>query len=464
MHNATRIQIPAHGWEPRDDQYPLWRYLREGGTRADVVAHRRWGKDEMCLQWTAFASQQRVGSYWHMLPEANQARKAIWDAVNPRTKRRRIDEAFPKEIRENTRESDMFIRFKNGSSWQVLGSDNYNSFVGSPPIGVVFSEWSLAKSESWGYVRPILVENGGFALFIWTPRGKNHATRAFLSREQDPHWFTQRIPASQTKVFTREQLAQELREMIAESGSEAEGRAQYMQEYEVDFNAPVPGAYYAEAMKRLRDKGFIGHFPYDNRRKVITAWDLGIDDYTSIWFLQKIKPRLFHAVDFYETNNSGLDQIVAEAFMGKMHWRFDKHYLPHDVKKREIGNGGRTILQVARGLGVHPIIPGIPRDQLHRVTSVRKVLPQVRFNAETCEVGIEHLENYSKRWIRTESQWGGPRKDGHDHAADAFGEFGVNVAGIKVGQIGDGPNKKVPNDRWARLKREAVEEIDWRAV
>jgi hypothetical protein len=38
-----------------------------------------------------------VGTYWHMLPEASQARKAIWDAVNPHTGKRRIDEAFPKE-------------------------------------------------------------------------------------------------------------------------------------------------------------------------------------------------------------------------------------------------------------------------------------------------------------------------------------------------------------------------------
>src|SRR6185312_8507339 len=133
----------------------------------------------------ACSAFERVGTYWHMLPEASQARKAIWDAINPHTGRRRIDEAFPRELRQATREQDMLIRFVNGSTWQVVGSDNYNSLVGSPPVGVVFSEWSLAKPDSWTYIRPILAENGGWVLKIWTPRGRNHATRSFEARELD---------------------------------------------------------------------------------------------------------------------------------------------------------------------------------------------------------------------------------------------------------------------------------------
>ena len=62
-----------------------------------------------------------------MLPEYGQARKAIWDAVNPHTGKRRIDEAFPPEIRKATRNQEMQIVFKNGSSWQVVGSDRYDA-------------------------------------------------------------------------------------------------------------------------------------------------------------------------------------------------------------------------------------------------------------------------------------------------------------------------------------------------
>lgn len=97
-------------WQPRHYQRPLWTYLESGGKRAIAVWHRRAGKDEVCLHWAACAAMQRVGNYWHMLPEASQARKAVWDAINPHTGKRRIDEAFPPSIRVGQRDDDMRIK------------------------------------------------------------------------------------------------------------------------------------------------------------------------------------------------------------------------------------------------------------------------------------------------------------------------------------------------------------------
>jgi phage terminase large subunit len=174
------ITLP-HKWSPRPYQKRLWSYLEGGGKRAIEIAHRRWGKDDVALHWAACAAMQRPASYWHMLPNYSQARKAIWTAVNPHTGKRRIDEAFPAAIRSATLENEMFIRFKNGSTWQVIGSDNYDSLVGTPPAGIVFSEWARANPASWGYLAPILLENDGWALFITTPIGRNHcALTAFF--------------------------------------------------------------------------------------------------------------------------------------------------------------------------------------------------------------------------------------------------------------------------------------------
>jgi hypothetical protein len=138
------IRLP-NNWQPRDYQLDAWGYLAHGGRHAELIWHRRSGKDEIALHWAAVAAFQRQANYWHMLPMANQARKAIWHAVNPHTGVRRIDEAFPRELREQTYEGEMLIRFKNGSTWQLLGSDNYNAAVGSAPAGIVFSEWALAN-------------------------------------------------------------------------------------------------------------------------------------------------------------------------------------------------------------------------------------------------------------------------------------------------------------------------------
>ena len=166
------IKIP-HDWEPRHYQLPLLRALDNGVKRAVCVFHRRAGKDSMSLNYTVKAALQYPGLYWHMLPSAEQARKAVWNGTNKEGKRI-LDQAFPPQIRKNTNQNEMRIELVNGSMWQCVGSDNYNALVGSNPRGVVFSEYSIADPKAWDYIRPILAENGGWAIFIYTPRGKNH--------------------------------------------------------------------------------------------------------------------------------------------------------------------------------------------------------------------------------------------------------------------------------------------------
>jgi hypothetical protein len=134
----------ANKWQPRQYQQAAWDYLQAGGKRVYLVWHRRAGKDDVCLRHTLQALQNRPGGYWYLLPQQEQARKAIWRAVDPHKGKRRIDIAFPPALREKTLDQEMLIQFKNGSTWQVLGSDNYNALVGSPPVGIVFSEWPLS--------------------------------------------------------------------------------------------------------------------------------------------------------------------------------------------------------------------------------------------------------------------------------------------------------------------------------
>lgn len=129
-----KLTIPHGGWRPREYQLDPWKGLLTHN-HAELICHRRWGKDDICLHGTMVKMLERPATYWHMLPQANQVRRAIWEAVNPHTGRRRIDEAFPHELRDTTREQDMMIKFKNGSTWQALGSDNYEGSIGSPPTG-----------------------------------------------------------------------------------------------------------------------------------------------------------------------------------------------------------------------------------------------------------------------------------------------------------------------------------------
>lgn len=258
----TVVDLP-NGWTPRPYQEELWKALHGGVTRASLIAHRRWGKDDVAMHWTACAAFERAAAYWHMLPLASQARKAIWEAVNPHTGKRRIDEAFPAALRASTNDQEMFIRFVNGSTWRVVGSDNYDTLVGSPPAGVVLSEWALAKQEAWAYLSPVLAENGGWALFITTPRGRNHAARMHMAAMDDPVWWAGVQTVADTGAIAQAALDQDLKEKIDLFGAEI-GRSLWEQEWYCSFDAAtesalIPGSVVARAAGRvLTDADTVG--------------------------------------------------------------------------------------------------------------------------------------------------------------------------------------------------------------
>ena len=415
----------ARQWEPRGYQLKLWRYLENGGRRACVVWHRRSGKDDVALNWACRAAHERVGEYWHMLPEAAQGRKVIWDAVNPHTGRRRIDQAFPMQLRASTRHQEMAITFNNGSLWRVVGSDNYDSLLGSTPVGVVFSEWALADPNAWAFLRPILMENGGWAIFITTPRGPNHARKTLDLARTEPTWFAEVLSSADTKVFTPEQLESELREYQHDYGAE-EGRALFEQEYNCSFESALLGSYYGSYLTRAQKEGRIGQVPIDRGALVHTSWDLGIADSSAIWFIQCVGPQR-RIVDYHEASGVGLDEYarVLREKADQHRWVYGKHYFPHDVEVRELGNKGLSRSDTLAGLGIKPTV--VPQHSvMDGINAVRRLLDHAWIDEGRCERGLNALRNYRREWDeRLKMFRDSPLHDWASHGADALRTFGA---------------------------------------
>lgn len=408
------LTIP-HNWRPRPYQLALWDYLAGGGKRALVFWHRRAGKDEVALHWSACSALIKSATYWHMLPEAAQARRAVWEAVNPHSGERRINEAFPEPIRKGlAREQDMQIRFVSGSSWHLVGSDNYNSLMGSPPFGVVFSEWALANPAAWAYIQPILEENGGWGAFITTPRGKNHAYE-MLRMARERGWFHQILRADETGVFTDEQLKGIEAELIGTYGQDM-GRAMFEQEYLCSFDAAVIGSYWGAELALAEREGRIGNHPVDPALPVNTAWDLGVGTHLPIWFWQATGGRI-RVVDYYQANDGNIE-AAAEAIVSKGYLRgYD--YVPHDAKAREISTGRTRIeTMIKAGLRPHLVADHNPDDGIN---AARITIGRTYFHLPTCERGIEALKAYRRNWdekLRTLTDR--PVHDWASHPADAF--------------------------------------------
>jgi len=352
-----------------------------------------------------------------MLPQSNQARKAIWTQTDVHTGRNRIDWAFPREIRESTNDQEMLIRIKGGSTFQVVGSDNYQGVIGAGAFGIVYSEYMLSDPNAWLYLDPILQENGGFAIFNGTPRGRNHFHALYEFGLKEPGWFSELLTVRDTGVFTAEQLEAIRRHVAAERG-DLEADNHILQEYYCSWDAANPGSYYGKQIGDLEAADCIGHVPYDPRYPVTTGWDLGVGDSTAIWFVQRTRTEL-RIIDYYEASGVGADHYAK--LIKEKPYMYDRHILPHDANDREWGNNASSRVDVLKGLGVRPLVV-LPRASVDDgINAVRVALFGARFDRKHCERGIDALRQYQKTWddkLKTFSQK--PLHDWTSHAADAF--------------------------------------------
>jgi phage terminase large subunit len=383
--------------------------------RAIEIAHRRWGKDEIVLAATCELAHKRIASYWHCLPEYAQGRKALWTAVNANTGKRRIDEAFPPEICESRNDQEMFIRLKCGSTWQIIGSDRFDTTVGAGVAGIAYSEWALANPSAWAYHRPMLEENNGWAAFITTPRGRNHAYSMYRMAKDNPRWFAEVSSIHDTGALSPESIDESLKEYIAIYGEDL-GRAQFDQEYLCSFNAAILGAFYAREMLAVRSEGRIRQVVPVPGQPVHTAWDIGVRDDTSIWWFQVYGGKVY-VLDCYTASGVGVDHY-AEICHSKP-WQRGIDYVPHDAKVKEWGTG-KTRLETMQALGLRPQV--IPlAGKLDGINAVRRMLPQTIFDPACEDIGIAALEQYRREWDGEKKTFRASEvHDWTSHLADAF--------------------------------------------
>jgi hypothetical protein len=344
--------------------------------------------------------------------------------VNPHTGKRRVDEAFPQAIRETTNEQEMFIKFRNGSTWQIVGSDRYNSLVGAGVAGVVFSEWALCNPSAWGYVRPMVEENGGWAAFITTPRGNNHAKAMLDMAKANPKWFAEVSSVEDTGALSQAQLDEALAEYQALYGLDF-GRAIFEQEYLCSFTGAMVGAYFGAEISKAEREGRVRELPVDPKYPVHTAWDLGKATNNPIWCFQTTDDPVLplRIVDFYQPESDDLEEwcatLNARGYVGN-------DYVPHDILVTEWGSK-RTRIETLRALGRKPkrIVKVSVADGLQ---AGRVAINSAVFaDNEAVARGIEGLKSYRREWddaFKTFKEY--PVKDWAEHIGSAWRYLGLS--------------------------------------
>ena len=400
---------------PREYQLPILDALiNKGYKRVLAILPRRAGKDLTAFNAAIRFCYRKVCVIYYIFPTYAQAKKVIWDSIT-NTGERFLD-YIPPELIESKNSQELKIRFKNGSLLQLVGSDNYDSLMGTNPQGVIFSEYALQDPRAYQYIRPILVANDGWALFISTPRGKNHLWELYQIAQQNPQWFCYKLTVNETNHIPLALIEKERQEGIMSDDL-------IQQEYYTSFTMGVEGAYYAKYLDRMRVNGQIGQVPWESGFKVHTAWDLGVRDSTAIIFFQVIGQTV-RIIDYYERSKEGLEHYVR--VIESKPYSYGRHIAPHDIRVTEFGSG-LTRIEKARQLGIKFTIAD-DISVVDGIEAVRSAFSKIWIDEEKCLDLIKALENYRQEYdIKRKVYNSQPLHNWASHAADCMRYLAISL-------------------------------------
>jgi phage terminase large subunit len=420
----VRIEIP-HDFAPRPYQRRFMRHFTGGGSdgrgkRAVWVVHRRGGKDLTGLHTMAMLMLRRVGMYWHTFPTFEQGRKAIWEGFRSDGKRI-IDNVFPPGLVRRRNEQQMTIELKNGSIYRMIGTDKIET-VGAGPVGVLHSEYSIAKPKARDLIAPMLRENEGWEACIYTPRGNNHGKKLYdLARRnaaEDPaRWFCEIQTLYDTRAYDPDST-------IAEERAAGRPEALIRQEYLCDWTAANVGAVWGDLVEALEKAGAVHEFEFD-RQRVFTVWDLGGSgakgDATAFWIFAPTADGA-DLLDYYENRGKTLDHYWDEVDRRcrEMGVQPVRHSLPHDSRAKHL-TGVSVLEECVARWGADRVAIYPEENLLNGIQAGRWLLQRkVRIHPR-CAEGVEAIKAYHYEWDDDRKTLANqPEHDWSSHGSDAF--------------------------------------------
>lgn len=428
---TTTIDVP-HQYKPRSYQRSFYNCLADGFKRGVAIWHRRAGKDLTALNMTIKESLKRIGAYFLFFPTYAQGKKIVWDGFDYQG--RRFLTYFPSGTKFNHQEMKAVLPW--GSHIQIIGTDKFDRIVGPNPFGCVFSEWALQDARVLDLIRPILRENDGWALFLYTPRGKNHGWDTYQLAKQFPgRWFLSFLDITMTKrddgtpVISEEDIEQDRQDGMSED--------MVQQEYYCSFELGIEGSYYGKLMIKVDREGRIVPDLYDDSVSVKTAWDFGVGDAGAIWFFQLVGNHI-RLINYFENVGWGVKdyiQLLGD-MRGEHGYTYSEHFAPHDVDARE-KFAGRSIKDQAGDLDFN--FTTVPKDVNIQsgIEAVRGILPRCWFDEKKTLRGRACLENYRKEYnLALKAYSNKPLHDWASHGADAFRTLADALkAGVAQGKM-----------------------------
>jgi len=352
----------------------------------------------------------------YLCPLHKQAKQVAWDYV------KEFSRVIPGVI---FNEAELRADYPNGGRLQLFGADNPDALRGIYLDGVVLDEYAQISPRAWSEViRPALSDRKGWATFIGTPMGMNEFYKMYDFAQADDDWLAVIYKASETGIVDADELVAAKKIMTD---------AEYEQEFECSWSAAIRGAYYGKLMDVSETEGRVTNVPYDPAMKVITSWDLGINDATVVWFWQ-VAPTEIRAIECMAFQSTGLPDIIKE--IATKPYDYIQHIAPHDIAVRELGSG-LSRLDIARDLGVDFDVA--PKQSITEgINAVRMLIPKMYFDKTKCATGIEALKLYRTEYDDKKQVFrSNPLHDWTSDYTDSVRYFAVTTKSTSADSYGD---------------------------
>ena len=374
---------------------------------AVIVAHRRCGKTVACINdliVKALLENKPHAQYAYIAPYYSQAKSVAW----------RYLERFSEPVMTKANQSELWVELVNGARIRLFGADNPDALRGNFLDGVVMDEMADMKPSVWGeIIRPLLADRLGWATFIGTPKGHNAFYDIYNEATKKPNWYVKVLRADQTHLLAQSEL---------DDAKATMSDNQYEQEFLCSFEAAILGAYYGQEMRRITDLERITTVDYDPMFPCHTAWDLGFNDSTSIWWFQVVYGEI-RVLDHHSSNGQSIPfyTMLLDQKENEFGYKYGYHYLPHDARAKTLASGGKSIIeQISAKIDIKhlKIVPNLSLQD--GIQATRLALTRAWFD-NRCEEGIECLRQYQREWDDDKKVFRDrPKHDWTSHSADAF--------------------------------------------
>ena len=301
----------------------------------------------------------------------------------------------------------------NGTTFLFKGlKHNATEIKSTEGVDVCWVEEAEKVSDnSWELLIPTIRKEGSEIWVSFNAKNPTDATYQRFIVNKRPDALVKKVSWRDNPFFPKVLDAERLHSFNTDPEA-------YKHIWEGEFDTRYNGAIYAKWVAECQTEGRMQPNLYDASLSVYTAWDLGYDDATAIWWYQIAHDEV-RVIEYYENYGQDVEFYCNE--IKSKQYKYAGHAVPHDAANKLLAAGGRSIYQQMVGFGLKNVRVIPATSQQNQIEAARTTLKQCWFDEDKTKDGIACLMQYAFEYDEDKKCFKQkPLHNWASHGSDAF--------------------------------------------